>query len=168
MSASALFSGEEICVDLSTRMMLGTLSVRWSQERREQYLLAISVIEPLSVDRYVWPYAESGIRVALTLSIERPSNCDREQKHWAAVARSMPSPTKFLGYDVADIGRISGLSNCAYVPDEREALRSEWGPKLNDHHLFTQLEPARAFRRLTDARVPEHAPFYVYGIYTLG
>jgi len=36
------------------------------------------------------------------------------------------------------------------------------GPVLNEHHLFGNPATARAFRDATDARVPEHAPFFVY------
>ena len=71
----------------------------------------------------------------------------------------------FLGYDVADAGLLSGLSNCGYEEDERAALRARFGQRLNEHHLFAAREDAEAFRGLTDRRVPEHAPFSVYGLW---
>jgi hypothetical protein len=72
-----------------------------------------------------------------------------------------------LGFDVADSGFLSGLSNCGYSAEERPALREQWAPLLNDHHLFAEPIPAFAFRALTDARVPEHAPFFVYGLHLI-
>jgi hypothetical protein len=72
----------------------------------------------------------------------------------------------FLGYDVADLGGLSGLMNCGFGPDEDvEALRFHWGPKLNRWHLFDRLEDARKFKELSNQRVQEHAPFYVDGIW---
>jgi hypothetical protein len=71
-----------------------------------------------------------------------------------------------LGYDVADGGRISGLTNCGYTPEECDRLGEEWAPKLNEHHLFRDHEAAFAFVDVANARVPEHAPFHVYSLYS--
>jgi hypothetical protein len=46
-------------------------------------------------------------------------------------------------------------------------LRETWAPKLNEHHLFRDHEPAFAFAAVTDRRVPDHAPFHVYSLYRL-
>ena len=70
----------------------------------------------------------------------------------------------FLGYDVAD-PTISGLANCGYTEEELRTLSPVWGPRLNAHHLFDNLDHALAFRTLTNARVPEHAPFFVIGLW---
>ena len=79
-----------------------------------------------------------------------------------------PQPAwAFLGFDVAD-GDISGLCNCGYSPDEVVSLRPIWRPRLNEHGLFRDLDDALAFRKLTDKRVPEHAPFFVYGLWMVG
>jgi hypothetical protein len=69
-----------------------------------------------------------------------------------------------LGYDISDPYLLSGLMNCGYG-DEIDVLRERWIPHLNEHHLFTDLEAAFEFRTISNERVPEHAPFYVYGIY---
>ena len=69
-----------------------------------------------------------------------------------------------LGYDVADTGLTSGLSNCGFVPglDDVEAMRARWAPRLNEHGLFDALRDADEFRALSDTRVSEHAPFLVH------
>ncbi|HEY3450371.1 MAG TPA: hypothetical protein VGK67_28715 [Myxococcales bacterium] len=72
-----------------------------------------------------------------------------------------------LGYDLADKWGTSGLSNCGYRPAEVEALRRNWAEHLSEQHLFLDLEEADRFRRVCDSRVTEHAPFFVYGIWSV-
>lgn len=73
----------------------------------------------------------------------------------------------FLGFDVTD-GSISGLCNCGYHEPELAILRPTWASRLNEHGLFSEMADALAFRKLTDERVTEHAPFYVYGMWIVG
>ena len=77
-----------------------------------------------------------------------------------------PPSWSFLGFDVFD-GNTSGLVNCGYGPAETSALRQKWAPCLNEHGLFADAALALAFRAFTNARVPEHAPFRVVGLWTL-
>ncbi|NOU27561.1 MAG: hypothetical protein HOO96_06590 [Polyangiaceae bacterium] len=77
-----------------------------------------------------------------------------------------PPSWTFLGFDVFD-GGISGLVNCGYGPTETSALRQKWASCLNQHGLFADAALALAFRAFTNARVPEHAPFRVVGLWTL-
>jgi hypothetical protein len=70
-----------------------------------------------------------------------------------------------LGYDVADGSFVSALSNCGYSPEQVSYLRRRWGELLNASHLFADPEPAFRFRDLSNSRVPEHAPFFVYGLF---
>jgi hypothetical protein len=165
----------------------------WSDLRRAQYLLAPEISRPLSVDPQVWPRTFSvertqgcapdywtdlkalrylcrakGLRenavtlVALAVLGERdqvstvfmpctPSNIDLA---WQP-----------LGWDVADSGLVSGLSNCGYCAAEVDTLRREFGPQLNEHGLFTNLSAAQMFCARSDERVPEHAPFLVHQIF---
>ena len=85
--------------------------------------------------------------------------------------RMMP-PTReegwrFLGFDIADGGFISGLTNCGYTGSDTPALRRQWAGHLNEHHLLRELEQALVFRDLSDRRVPEHAPFFVFGLWLI-
>jgi hypothetical protein len=73
-----------------------------------------------------------------------------------------------LGYDVADYDLLGGPTNCGYTPEEAASLAPVWAPLLNEWHLFGKSEDATAYAAVTAARVPEHAPFFGYGIYQLG
>ena len=70
-----------------------------------------------------------------------------------------------IGFDVCEEVAYSGLMNCGYEPEVRARLAPIWAPRLNEHHLFDTLEDADAFRKITDIRVPEHAPFLVHRLY---
>ncbi|MBL1149691.1 MAG: hypothetical protein D8M53_05735 [Armatimonadetes bacterium] len=70
-----------------------------------------------------------------------------------------------LGFDVADEWLLSGLMNCGYINAERADLAKEFGSHLNKWHLFHDLNAAHAFQTITDQRVPEHAPFFVYALW---
>lgn len=74
---------------------------------------------------------------------------------------------KLLGFDIADSGFVSGLSNCGYLDAERVEARKRWGYHLNEFHLIDDLKHAFAFRDFSNQRVPEHAPFFVYGVWLL-
>lgn len=67
-----------------------------------------------------------------------------------------------LGFDVADSGFWSGLSNCGFSEAERTELRPKWQDKINDFGLLKSEQDALEFRELSDARGPEHAPFWVF------
>lgn len=93
-----------------------------------------------------------------------------EFEFWRAVLPDTLGPISdpwiCLGYDVADASRLSGLTNCSYTSEARRRLEAEWGKTLNEFGLFSNPEAALDFARLTDHRVPEHSPFFAYGIYS--
>lgn len=111
-----------------------------------------------------------GVQIAVEL-IARESV--RSDDYWRAVLEpyDVLAPSKiplewlFLGYDVADQYQLSGLTNCEYDDHERAILQASWSPRLNEHGLFQTLDEAMSFRDITDQRVPDHAPFYVYGLF---
>lgn len=158
----------------------------WSGERRRQYVLG-DAAAPLSVDTSVWPssrgtaahgaietdfcFVEEFFRrkteedvwlIAITLQKELYR---KEFSNWGIGAVDLS--WKFLGYDIADQAMLSGLSNCMYDEKEIEVLKSAWSPELNQYNLFRDVACAVKFRTLTELRVPEHAPFAVYGLYRI-
>ena len=82
-----------------------------------------------------------------------------------AAPRSKDPEWPLIGYDVADAARLSGLSNCYYSGDQDDRGAEQYAEHLNDKHLFSNLEQAMQYCLVTDIRVPEHAPFFVYGLY---
>ena len=158
----------------------------WPEERRRQYLLG-NAAAPLSVDMSVWPSRRGTARrgdletdpcfieeffkksaeadvwlIAITLQKELYR---KEFSSWGLGAVDVA--WKFLGYDIADQGMLSGLSNCMYSEKEIAILKSVWSADLNQYDLFSDIACAVKFRTLTELRVPEHSPFAVYGLYRI-
>jgi hypothetical protein len=69
-----------------------------------------------------------------------------------------------LGFDVADIGYISALSNCGWAEDARAIMQQRWLPHLNEHGLFEDADAASDFLPVAEDLVSEHAPFFVYAL----
>jgi len=74
---------------------------------------------------------------------------------------------RFLGFDVSDGSKLSGLCNCSFWAEEQVRLPPKWAPYLNDCHLFEDLKIAGAFMRFSDNRVLDHMPFFVYGLWLI-
>jgi hypothetical protein len=73
---------------------------------------------------------------------------------------------EFLGFDVSDYFQLSGLTNCGYTGED-QAESSQFGKGLNRYHLFTDFKIADKFRRFSDRRVEEHAPFFVHALFKI-
>ena len=75
---------------------------------------------------------------------------------------------EFLGYDVADRWLTSGLSSC-FNPNSRDfgKLKQQWGPHLNEFHLFDESSKAYEFRTLANKEIDDHVPFFVYGLWRI-
>jgi hypothetical protein len=167
----------------------------WTAERRTVYLLRHDVASVRSVDADAWvrppglppaPRTEpehvglwphltdllaaargldlaDAVTVRITVLDEDAPTLDTAGPFGAGSATY-----HLLGYDVADYYLMSGLANCGYSPAEEAAsLAPDWAPRLNEWHLFRDPADATAFAAVTAERVPEHAPFFAYGIYQL-
>ncbi len=144
-----------------TRRILGEDCVEsWPEERRIEFLLD-SAARPISADESISPLAPSedarGVEMRVFMTSTSSDNGGRLD------GPNVPGWLT-LGFDVCDESLLSGLMNCSYTPEERERLSPIWSKKLNGFHLFRTASDAEEFRRLTDARVPEHAPFFVVAI----
>jgi hypothetical protein len=156
----------------------------WTVDRRTRHLLRRDVPAVRSVDPHVWerppglpppPEAEE-LWPDLPDLFEAAHALDRAGTvvvRITALEEGGSLDTAFdgyelLGYDVADYDLLGGLTNCGYGPEEATSLAPVWAPLLNEWHLFGNPEDAMAFAAVTAKRVPEHAPFFGYGIYQLG
>lgn len=71
----------------------------------------------------------------------------------------------FIGYDIADEGLTSSISNCGYSEAEIVFAKSRYAKKINKHGLFDDLLVAKGFLEYSLRRMPEHSSFYVYGLF---
>jgi hypothetical protein len=112
---------------------------------------------------------KKGIEIAVMLLADEPS---LSREYWRAVLDPPLSPNEppkgweFLGYDIADEYMLSGLTNCGYSEDEKSSLKQKWSNRLNEFGLLTTLEDASEFKKITDQRVPEHSPFFIYSLFS--
>lgn len=111
------------------------------------------------------PYWTVAVTVFPAGQVEKPAG------HGPASGGSDPAKVaeswRLLGYDVADGSLVSGLSNCGFTPEEQRLAAQRWSAHLNRHHLLDSASAADQFRQYTDSRVPEHAPFWVYGLFLI-
>lgn len=104
------------------------------------------------------------VPVAIELLDDRSA---AEKSEWKLITQALsrqsepPRGWTSVGYDVADADYVSGLTNCGYAEDERTEL-SDSIKALNEFGLFGDFERAAEFRSISEKRVPEHAPFFVY------
>jgi hypothetical protein len=162
----------------------------WTADRRTSYLLRRDVPSVRSIDTLVWerppvlprPPVPEGLWSNLSDLFAAAGALDRAgvvAVRITAFGEDEPTPESLdpigpaaerydlLGYDVADYWQLSGLTNCGYSSEEAASLAPVWAPRLNQWHLFDNPEDATAYADVTEKRVPEHAPFYAYGIYQL-
>ena len=111
-----------------------------------------------------------GIAIAIELFISEDATVDLYPSpliYSPATPNVLPDTAIDLGYDVADAGFWSGLSNMGFDNQELAQLRPKWAPKVNANGLIREKEYAFEFRQVSDSRVPEHAPFWVYRLLAL-
>lgn len=113
--------------------------------------VALDLFSEKELDSDYIPYMDiENNQCALELGITAPPQC--------------PSGSIFLGFDVADASRISGLTNCEYSAEDKEQLLPRWTSRLNSFGLLKTLGDAVEFRSVCDSRIEDHAPFWIYGI----
>jgi hypothetical protein len=109
--------------------------------------------------------------VTIAISWASRSRFSNEGRFGPYLAQTSPAEIdpywERLGFDVGDGSLVSGLSNCGYLPEEAQLLRPQWVTRLNETHLFDDPLHAFQFRNAAEERVPEHAPFFVYGLYLM-
>jgi hypothetical protein len=163
----------------------------WTIKRRTIYLLRRDVATVRSVDTHVWEqppgflappdwellWEDLGSLRAAAQAVEPAGTVAVRitafgPDGWTPVSDDPNGPASersvLLGYDVADQNLLSGLTNCGYKPEEAASLAPAWAPLLNQWHLFDDPANATAFAAVTGERVPEHAPFFCFGLYQLG
>jgi hypothetical protein len=103
--------------------------------------------------------AQHGVRIGIEIIL---INTKDAGPFGGLVAAPVPQVMNIIGFDIATEAPISGLCNCGYAQAELDRLRHKWECKLNEYGLLTDIEDAQQFQEMTNKRVPEHAPFYIY------
>lgn len=161
----------------------------WDSARRATFLLDPSIRRPLAIDLLVWPSvfdwgtSPSGLPHPEFVGRHAPFWTDLGELHgeilklqppsqyvilqafaWSTGTSAAPLAPgfHFLGYDVADEGFVSAMSNCGLTEAEWRPLRSRFQVALNTHHLFIRWESAMEYCQAVSELIPEHAPFYPY------
>jgi hypothetical protein len=160
----------ELFLEQRPRLSAQSTRADWPIFRREQYLLRPDA-DPVSIDRHVTPYASDSNPVdawQIAICILETNYAARDiWMGWGAPSdpRDQRDTWTRLGYDVCDETFTSGLSDCGYDAARIAEYRRNWSRKINQWHLLEAPDEALKFAMFTDARVPEHAPFYVFSVY---
>jgi hypothetical protein len=186
----------EILVGFDAREMYLDFTATWEKASRDRFLLKQDILKPLSTDVMIWnsvfhkkpsiEFSGGFLQISLAEVKNRLADASTHPDHsygliaitkWvrnAEVGEYYPiewpedsQSWSLLGYDISDFVCLSGLTNCGYRDEESQQLKAAWADKLNQYHLFTDVQAAFAFKDMTDQRVREHSPFSVYGLYLI-
>jgi hypothetical protein len=173
---------------LSVDKMVWPTVFEYDETGRTSDLKPVVQIEPVSFHQEaleLWSDCSEMIRVASKCGIPKEATVPialdiasetslLDFSYWHAVLDdsypliSFDETWVLLGYDVADCYRLSGLANCSYRTEDKLLLSQEWSSALNQFGLIQTFDAAAQFVRITNRRVSDHAPFFVYGIYSNG
>jgi hypothetical protein len=149
----------------------GRTRAAWSAARRLAYLLRPDVDVPVSRDPHVFLPAseiddERWFLVSAVEQADQPGTAVDPLRMTDEHDDVDLTTLTHWGFDVCDATGYSALANCRYAEaSELEIAVKRWGPRLSELHLLTDLASARELQDASDARVPEHAPFYVLRLY---
>jgi len=191
-----MMSIQPVLYGFDGRLPLTGTATDWTTERREIFLLKKEIQRPISVDRRVWPPVEAAqiprigapdywTDLSALLDALKMAKCNNDSvslvalavctMNKAAEALLMPCNPSFidnkwrsLGFDIADNGLISGLSNCGFlkeVGEDIDEIRHDLCPRLNKYGLFDCFNDADEFRIWSNNRMPEHFPFLIHQLY---
>jgi len=120
------------------------------------------------------PDHDWGIAVGLIRLETYPPEASPIQDSWRRAILGSPinpatkqSSWKLLGYDVANSGFTSAISNCGMSEKERRELRPVWGHLLGDNGLFQTVQDAIRFNADANKRLSPDGPFYVFELFLL-
>ncbi len=162
---------QELWDNLAT--LQANMDTAWSERTLPSWIIAVTLQEDgcESEDLLEWY-----VRVSKSFDENVPGALplSGDLLEWYARASSIIPALRdpawaLLGYDVSDKWLLSGLSNCGYGTNETELqiLRETYASSLNEHHLFDALKPAVDFMHVSNERVQEHAPFFVFGLWLI-
>jgi hypothetical protein len=124
----------------------------------------------LNLEQYVkgsWPFPAKPVSL---VAVTCPDGSVFRDGEWPYLQETSPREVDgiwtLLGFDVlANQSTLSGLMNCGYSNAKHQYAKTEWAPRLQPNHLFGTTTDAVSFCEWRNMSVPEHAPFFVAGLY---
>jgi hypothetical protein len=117
---------------------------------------------------------DCGIALGLLVPEDEAGIRREERDPWWSLATQIPTrPSDVganwasLGFDVANSGFLSALSNCGSPEKELAQLRARWATHINDKGLFLSASEAEAFCIDANVRVAPDGPFHVFEVFLL-
>ncbi|MEQ8672660.1 MAG: hypothetical protein RLP44_26155 [Aggregatilineales bacterium] len=163
----------------------------WDQRRKDNFLLRQDIVKPLSADDNVWLSIEhlvtefhfrgSQLNIPLMktlladeLQVQKPywliaitqivETLTLEELGYQWLKEQLNPEWKLLGYDIC--AGPSFLMNSVWAEYEDE-LRNHLRPLLNQYHLFSDLETAKANWQSIHDREIYHGEFTINGLYLI-
>ncbi|WP_152051610.1 hypothetical protein [Tautonia marina] len=120
------------------------------------------------------PEGDTGLSVGLVIPEQDPSRTATLNDEWclailgSPIRPPDPEPTwKCIGYDVANSGFTSAISNCGMSDDERVPLRKLWSDRLNSFGLFESVADANRYCADANQRIEGDGPFFVFELHLI-
>lgn len=118
------------------------------------------------------PTPKSDVAIAIGLVDERTHGPGFKPDSWwrAVYPTAFPAdqldPTwPLLGYDAANSGMLSALTNCGRSGTLRDATRAAWADRLTDHGLLKEASDAVKFADEANVWARSDGPFYAFAIF---
>jgi hypothetical protein len=121
------------------------------------------LIDNLPSDKFKSDYSVAAFTIVLNAG-----ETDGYQKYFMPPVTSpsaIDANWTFMGFDIADTGLISGITNYGYEQNSASILKKKWRNELNKYHLLKRIESAYEFKKITCERTVEHNSFFLYGVY---
>jgi hypothetical protein len=184
----------ELLLGFDAREMWLDVAEYWPEERKRTFLLRQDIVKPLSTDIWVW---RSVFDVEHTLNRPQWTGPIQElwedlatlQAYLDTAWSERTLPSWIIAVTLQEDGcesedllewyvRVSKsfdetvpgalpLSGYGTNETELQILRETYASSLNEHHLFDAIKPAVDFMHVSDERVQEHAPFFVFGLWLI-
>ncbi|WP_169978641.1 hypothetical protein [Tautonia rosea] len=115
-----------------------------------------------------------GVSIGLVFPEHDPEKTLTLEDEWcrailgSPILPSEPDPAwKRIGYDVANSGFLSAISNCGMSESERSPLRRRWSNHLNTFGLFESGDAAIRYCVDANERIKDDSPFFVFELHLI-
>jgi hypothetical protein len=118
------------------------------------------------------PTPKDDVAIAIGLVEERAYGASFQPDSWWRAAYPTGFPESqldpawtLLGFDAANSGMLSALTNCGRTGALADSVRAAWGGRLTDHGLLREAADAVEFAEEANRWAKEDGPFYAFSIH---